>query len=60
MAADTHPTRGFSENRHVPRVAAEVRDIVANPGQRGGLVEQAFVSSSGDAALRDFIQVEKA
>ena len=36
-------TGGFAENRYPARIAAECRDVVAHPGQRGDLVAQAQI-----------------
>src|SRR5208283_3480581 len=34
---------GFAEDRHVLRIAAELRDIVTNPFEGGNLVEDALI-----------------
>src|SRR5262245_58996163 len=45
--ADFSPTAGLTEDRNVPRIAAEVRYVVPHPFQRRNAVEHANVTRPG-------------
>ena len=47
VQAHAVPTGGLPVNGHVVRIAAERRDIVAHPGERRALIEEAVVARRG-------------
>ena len=48
QAGDFAAAAGLAEDRHVGRVAAELRDVVAHPLERGDDVEHADVARVGE------------
>ena len=59
QAGDLAATAGLAEDRHVPTVAAERRDVVAHPLERGDDVEHPDVAGVGEL-VAEVRQVEEA
>ena len=51
QSADAHAAGRFAENRDVARIAAELRDIVADPFERRDLIEHAFVAARRNLSI---------
>ena len=52
QVADAHATGGLAEDGDIAGITAEMRDVVAHPGQRLDLIEQPLIAGGRDATVR--------
>ena len=60
QCADAHGARRLAEDGHVSGIAAERRNVVANPAKGFHLIEQTFVARRGNSAAGQLVEVEPA
>ena len=58
--AHAHAARGLAEDGHVLGIAAEGRDVLAHPGERRDLVEDALVAGRRDAPAGQLVKAQEA